>query len=128
MYYESLSLYVNNATTKAALLSCGGVIEACLAVANDESEIRKAFAIVRPPGHHSEPSQAMGFCFFNNVAVACRVVQQETRVKRILIVDWYGFCAAYTCNFLISGFQGMYIMVIFSCFVLSQGRFKLDSR
>ncbi|KAF9017536.1 hypothetical protein BDZ89DRAFT_1074786, partial [Hymenopellis radicata] len=88
VYYESLSLYVNNATTKAALLSCGGVIEACLAVANDESEIRKAFAIVRPPGHHSEPSQPMGFCFFNNVAVACRVVQQETRVKRILIVDW----------------------------------------
>jgi hypothetical protein len=74
-------------TTRSARLSCGGVIEACLAVAR--GELKKTFAIVRPPGHHAEPDEHMGFCFFNNVAVAARVVQQLTPLKRILILDWY---------------------------------------
>ncbi|KAG5353769.1 hypothetical protein C0989_002552 [Termitomyces sp. Mn162] len=85
-YYEQLSLYVMQGTTRAALLSCGGVIEACLAVAR--GELQKTFAIVRPPGHHAEPDEHMGFCFFNNVAVATRVVQQLTPIKKILILDW----------------------------------------
>ncbi|KAF9070565.1 histone deacetylase complex protein [Rhodocollybia butyracea] len=85
-YYEQLSLYVMPGTTRAARLSCGGVIEACLAVAR--GRLRKVFAICRPPGHHAEPDQSMGFCFFNNVAVAARVVQQMTPIKRILILDW----------------------------------------
>lgn len=88
-YYEQLSLYVNEGTTTAALLSCGGVIEAALAVAR--GEMLKSFAIVRPPGHHAEPDEHMGFCFFNNVAVAARVVQQQTSIKRILILDWCVF-------------------------------------
>lgn len=85
-YYESLSLYVMNGTTRAAKLSCGGVIEACLKVA--QGHLKKALAIVRPPGHHAEPDEHMGFCFFNNVAVAAKVVQLSTPVKRILILDW----------------------------------------
>ncbi|KAH7874747.1 histone deacetylase complex protein [Lentinula edodes] len=85
-YYEQLSLYVMPGTTRAARLSCGGVIEACLAVAR--GRLRKVFAICRPPGHHAEPDQSMGFCFFNNVAVATRVVQELTPIKRILILDW----------------------------------------
>ncbi|KAG9316543.1 histone deacetylase clr3 [Chiua virens] len=85
-YYESLSLYVMNGTTRAARLSCGGVIEACLKVA--QGHLKKTFAIVRPPGHHAEPDEHMGFCFFNNVAVAAKVVQLCTRIKRILILDW----------------------------------------
>ncbi|KAG6842184.1 hypothetical protein C0991_001677 [Blastosporella zonata] len=85
-YYDQLSLYIMQGTTRAALLSCGGVIEACLAVAR--GELQKSFAIVRPPGHHAEPDEHMGFCFFNNVAVAARVVQQLTHVKKILILDW----------------------------------------
>lgn len=109
-FYDLHSLYVNNQTTKAAILSCGGVIEACLAVASDVSDIKKSFALVRPPGHHAEPHQSMGFCFFNNVAVACRVVQQETRVKRILVLDWYVLGPpVYFCSHLV---EGMYIMVI----------------
>ncbi|KAF8829178.1 hypothetical protein HHX47_DHR3000684 [Lentinula edodes] len=84
-YYEQLSLYVMPGTTRAARLSCGGVIEACLAVAR--GRLRKVFAICRPPGHHAEPDQSMGFCFFNNVAVATRVVQELTPIKRILILD-----------------------------------------
>lgn len=85
-YYESMSLYVMKGTTHAARLSCGGVIEACLSVAR--GELQKTFAIVRPPGHHAEPDEHMGFCFFNNCAVAARVVQQVTPIKRIMILDW----------------------------------------
>ncbi|KAH9083365.1 histone deacetylase complex protein [Lactarius deliciosus] len=68
-FYEHDSLYVSPQTTDSALLSCGGVIEASLAVAR-------------------EPDRPMGFCFFNNVAIAARVVQQLTPIKRILILDW----------------------------------------
>ncbi|ETW78721.1 hypothetical protein HETIRDRAFT_324562 [Heterobasidion irregulare TC 32-1] len=85
-YYNDLSLYVHVETPNSARLSCGGVIEAALAVARNE--LKKSFAIVRPPGHHAEPDKAMGFCFFNNVAVAAKVVQQMTPIKRILILDW----------------------------------------
>ncbi|KAF7296147.1 Histone deacetylase clr3 [Mycena kentingensis (nom. inval.)] len=85
-YFDQMSLYACNATTRAAKLSCGGVVEACLAVAR--GPYKKAFAVVRPPGHHAEPENHMGFCFFNNVAVAARVVQQKTPLKKILILDW----------------------------------------
>ncbi|KIY71127.1 histone deacetylase clr3 [Cylindrobasidium torrendii FP15055 ss-10] len=85
-YYNRLSLYINHDTPDAALLSCGGAIEACKAVAT--GTVKRAIAVIRPPGHHAEPDQSMGFCFFNNVAVATRVVQQQTDVKRILILDW----------------------------------------
>lgn len=86
-YYNDLSLYVHPTTPYAAQLSAGGVIEAALAVAN--GEVKKAFAIVRPPGHHAEPDEHMGFCFFNNVSIAAKVVQLRTPVKKILILDWY---------------------------------------
>ncbi|KAA1470143.1 histone deacetylase complex protein [Dentipellis sp. KUC8613] len=85
-YYDSLSLYVHPETPNCARLSCGGVIEAAMAVARNE--LQKSFAIVRPPGHHAEPEKPMGFCFFNNVAVAVRVVQQLTKIKRVMILDW----------------------------------------
>ncbi|CAE6496025.1 unnamed protein product [Rhizoctonia solani] len=85
-FYEQLSLYVTQATSHAAALSCGGVIECALAVAR--GQVRNSFAIVRPPGHHAEPDEHMGFCFYNNVAVATRVVLTETPIKRVLILDW----------------------------------------
>ncbi|KAF8530591.1 hypothetical protein BU17DRAFT_79428 [Hysterangium stoloniferum] len=85
-YYERLSLYIHKHTPQVAKLSAGSVIETCLAVAR--GDVRNAFAIVRPPGHHAEPEEHMGFCFFNNVAIAARVVQQETSIKKILILDW----------------------------------------
>lgn len=62
------SLYLNEHTAQCARLSCGGVIEMCDAVAS--RKVRNGFAIVRPPGHHAEPDASMGFCFYNNVAVA----------------------------------------------------------
>lgn len=85
--FERRSLYVCPGTPLAARLSCGGVIEAALAVARGDYE--KSFAIVRPPGHHAEPADAMGFCFYNNVAVATKVVQLLTPLQKILILDWF---------------------------------------
>jgi histone deacetylase 6 len=88
-YYDRLSLYVCRETAHCARLSCGGVIQACVSVCRQE--VRNAFAIVRPPGHHAEPEEHMGFCFFNNVAVAAKEVQRQGLAKKILILDWYVF-------------------------------------
>ncbi|WWC87894.1 uncharacterized protein L201_002792 [Kwoniella dendrophila CBS 6074] len=85
-YYEQLSLYVCRETAHCARLSCGGVIQACISVC--QQEVRNAFAIVRPPGHHAEPDEHMGFCFFNNVAVAAKEVQRQGLAKKVLILDW----------------------------------------
>ena len=85
-YYELLSLYIKRNTTLAARLSCGGTIDAALAVA--EGKHQRALAIVRPPGHHAEPREFMGFCFYNNVAVATKVVQARSPT-RVLILDWW---------------------------------------
>ena len=64
---------------EAALLAAGGAIQAAAT---------GAFAIVRPPGHHALAARAMGFCLFNNVAVAARAAQAEQGLERIAIVDW----------------------------------------
>jgi acetoin utilization deacetylase AcuC-like enzyme/RimJ/RimL family protein N-acetyltransferase len=48
----------------------------------------RAFALIRPPGHHASAEQAMGFCIFNNAAVAARVAQREYGLRRVAIVDW----------------------------------------
>lgn len=71
---------------ETARLAVGGVIEAVRQVM--EAKIANAFALIRPPGHHAEADRAMGFCFFNNVAIAARWLIKEYGIKRILIVDW----------------------------------------
>jgi acetoin utilization deacetylase AcuC-like enzyme len=69
-----------------ALLAAGGVMAAVDAVM--KKRIKNAFCAVRPPGHHAERSKAMGFCIFNNVAIAARYVQKRFGLTRVLIVDW----------------------------------------
>ncbi|KGE67604.1 MULTISPECIES: class II histone deacetylase [Pseudomonas] len=69
-----------------ALLSAGGALCAMRAVL--DGECRNAYALCRPPGHHAEPEQGMGFCLFNNVAVAIEQVRAEGRVKRVAVIDW----------------------------------------
>jgi acetoin utilization deacetylase AcuC-like enzyme len=70
----------------AAYLAAGGAVEAVAAVATGEA--RRAFALVRPPGHHAEEELAMGFCLVNNVAVAAAHAAAALGRERILIVDW----------------------------------------
>jgi acetoin utilization deacetylase AcuC-like enzyme len=72
-------------TYDTALLAAGGVIETASMVM--EGRIDNAFCAVRPPGHHAEVDQAMGFCYFNNVAVAARYLQTKWEVDRVAIID-----------------------------------------
>jgi len=70
---------------QAALYAAGGLIRATEVVL---SEGGSAFALVRPPGHHATASQAMGFCLFNNIAIAARYAQDKLKLERIAIVDF----------------------------------------
>ena len=72
--YAAATLAVGALTTGIDLLQSG--------------EIDNGFALVRPPGHHAEKKQSMGFCLFNNVAVAARYAINNCGLKRVMIVDW----------------------------------------
>ena len=69
-----------------ARLSTGGVLRIADAVM--AGNVSNAFALVRPPGHHATPNRSMGFCLFNNVAIAARYLQREHGVARVAIIDW----------------------------------------
>jgi acetoin utilization deacetylase AcuC-like enzyme len=69
-----------------ARLAAGGVIAAVDAVM--AGDVQRAFAVVRPPGHHATPKRGMGFCLFNNVAIAARHAQAVHGIRRVLIADW----------------------------------------
>ncbi|XP_035757321.1 histone deacetylase 7 isoform X2 [Egretta garzetta] len=73
-------------SSNAARWAAGSVTELAFKVAT--RELKNGFAVVRPPGHHADPSTAMGFCFFNSVAIAARQLQQKGKLSKILIVDW----------------------------------------
>jgi acetoin utilization deacetylase AcuC-like enzyme len=71
---------------EAALRASGLLLEAIDSVFDGRAE--NAFLAVRPPGHHAEPTHAMGFCFFNSVAIAARYAQSVFGVRRIAVVDF----------------------------------------
>jgi len=78
--------YISAQSFEVALLAAGGTAELALRVAR--GELDSGLAAVRPPGHHAESDRAMGFCLFNNVAIAARALQKEESVDRIMILDW----------------------------------------
>jgi acetoin utilization deacetylase AcuC-like enzyme len=78
--------YVSSRSFETALLAAGGTIELARRVAGGEAAC--GLAIVRPPGHHAEATHAMGFCLFNNVAIAARALQAEDGLEKLLIFDW----------------------------------------
>jgi acetoin utilization deacetylase AcuC-like enzyme len=78
--------HASRATYETSLLATGGILTAVEAVLGGEAD--NGFAIVRPPGHHALPDHAMGFCFFNNVAVAASYLTRIKGLERVMIVDW----------------------------------------
>jgi histone deacetylase 4/5 len=83
------SIYFNDGSSESAYLAAGSVIDVTERVA--KGELNSAFAIVRPPGHHAEHNEAMGFCLYNNVAIVASFLlneRPELGIKKILIVDW----------------------------------------
>ncbi len=71
---------------EAARYAVGGVIRAAEAVM--DGKVGSAFALVRPPGHHATTAQAMGFCLFNNVAIAAKYARSKYKLERIAIIDF----------------------------------------
>jgi acetoin utilization deacetylase AcuC-like enzyme len=78
--------YLSPDSLAVARLAAGASVDLALRVAR--GELRNGFAAVRPPGHHAEARHAMGFCLFNNVAVAAEALRAEAGVERLLVLDW----------------------------------------
>jgi acetoin utilization deacetylase AcuC-like enzyme len=78
--------FAGAASYEAALRSAGGACAMTRALLGGEARV--GFSAGRPPGHHAEPSRAMGFCLFDNVAVAAALAIAELGVERVFILDW----------------------------------------
>ena len=77
---------VSQESGEVALHAVGGVLDTIDAVLS--GRVQNAFCAVRPPGHHARPAAAMGFCLFNNVALAACHAQKEHALERVAIIDW----------------------------------------
>jgi acetoin utilization deacetylase AcuC-like enzyme len=78
--------FMSPKTYETAVLAAGAGLVAVDSIATNVHE--SSFVAVRPPGHHAGVSQAMGFCLFNNIAVAARYAQAKLGLERVLIIDW----------------------------------------
>jgi len=85
-FLDSLDVSISTMSYEIALLACGG----CLKLADFlmSGKIQNGYALLRPPGHHAEADQAMGFCIINNVAVLAKYLQKQYGMDKILILDW----------------------------------------
>jgi acetoin utilization deacetylase AcuC-like enzyme len=77
---------VSSESYRTGLLAVGGVLNCMGKICG--GMLKRAFAFVRPPGHHAEPGRAMGFCLFNNIALAAAFARLEYRLERVAIVDF----------------------------------------
>lgn len=78
--------FASASSAEVARLAAGSAIDTVRAVARGECDA--AFAAIRPPGHHAEADRAMGFCLYNNVAVAVAALRESEGAPRVLILDW----------------------------------------
>jgi acetoin utilization deacetylase AcuC-like enzyme len=78
--------FVGEPSYRAALHAAGGACEMARALMAGEAKV--GFCSVRPSGHHAEPDRAMGFCLFNNIAIAAELAIRELGARRVLILDW----------------------------------------
>jgi len=85
-HLDSPDVPVSRESFRAATYAAGAGSTAADALA--EGRFQTALCLVRPPGHHAMPDRAMGFCLFNNIAIAARRLQRQHGFERILIVDW----------------------------------------
>jgi len=88
-------VYINKYTKDCALMAAGASIECCKRVFLEEgksAKIDSAFAAIRPPGHHAACTSMSGFCFLNNVAIACEYIRNEMGKKKVVIFDWDIHC------------------------------------
>ncbi len=77
---------MNSATLTVSLRAAGAAIAGVDAVM--KGEVENAFCAIRPPGHHAEPTRSMGFCVFNNIAIAARYAISEYGIERVAIIDF----------------------------------------
>ena len=85
-FLDSMDVSICPESYDIALLATGAVLEIADKVIN--KEIKNGLALIRPPGHHAEQDQALGFCLFNNVAILAKYLQQRHQLDKILILDW----------------------------------------
>ena len=85
-FLDSMDVSICKDSFDVALLAAGAPIS--LAKEIITGNIDNGFVLARPPGHHAERDQAMGFCLFNNVAILARYLQQQYAIDKILILDW----------------------------------------
>ncbi|KRT74464.1 MAG: histone deacetylase superfamily protein [Deltaproteobacteria bacterium CSP1-8] len=83
---DSGDTYLNKNSYSIALLSAAGAIAGAEAVATGKAD--RAFCAVRPPGHHADRSEGMGFCLLNNAAITARYLQARHGVSKVMIIDW----------------------------------------
>ena len=84
--YLDPDTYVSSDSYEAALYAAGAPLTAIDLIMDKKAD--NAFCLVRPPGHHATPEKGMGFCLFNNVAIAAKYIQSRYSLDRIVIIDW----------------------------------------
>ncbi len=85
-YLDTPDVAISAESFEVARLAAGTVLNLADEIAH--GRVDNGFALVRPPGHHAEHNAALGFCLFNNIAIAARYLQEQHGLEKILIVDW----------------------------------------
>ena len=85
-YLDVADVGISDESYEVALLAAGSIMHMADKVM--DNTVDNGFLLSRPPGHHAEHDMAMGFCLFNNVAIAARYLQQQHNLEKILILDW----------------------------------------